>query len=226
MKNLTLALMLFLNVSFVTFSQSISNRPISPDSIAQKTFSEGQLMGIADMIAYVDEFVCAKTGEQDVVLAYSEFFQGWQNTMTSAGSSVEIYTDYCIPFNSKMDFLGALDSITFEAFFYLDDYINGLRWNDTLLVDINLAHVELRSIGLFSIYMKRLGEGDWRFNQLYEAVDAVGDFPPSIISIFNIPKNNFDFSQYKDRLLAVVVILTSTTVKQLYDAYMEKESHQ
>lgn len=225
MKTIALTLLLFVNVSVVSFSQTISSIRLSPDSVSREMFTDGQLAGIADMIAYVDEFVCKKTGVQNAVEAYPIFFNSWYDTVAKNNGSVEQYRQFCIPLNDKMDFLQALDSLTFLAFFRKDDLIPKLRWDDTLLVAVNLEHIEFNPYGLYGEYLEKLGESDERYKSLYETITVSGDLP-LVFSIFNNPGRKFDVSKYDGRLLATVVILNSRTVIQLYEAYLEKESRQ
>ena len=183
MKNIILFVLAAMWV-FQSCTQSAAD--LEADNSAQQFFSNQELRGIEAMIGFVDKKVTEQTGIADVNRAYHNYFEGLQVYIKDGKMFPALVSD-----SLRSGFLGNLNREAFSAIWQMTDE-RGLTF---------------RNKSSYLAYLEQTAATDEKYNMLHESITIAGDMGPAIVAWFPMHHNEFDFTIFKDRLLAVAFIL-------------------
>lgn len=201
MKNIKLAL-LFIAV-FTLFSCQ-SKFDLKSDKHLTEVFTENEVSEIKKMIHYVDDRVIEITDNKDIEQAYHQLFDKIDQTMQDSSK-------FLVPFEEeqKYEFLENLDTKVFNEFWYMGIHLRRTVYKDSIYEDIdNYKYLDLTHRGRYSDYLEKIGENDAYYQSVKETLDIAAGLAPSIVASFLKMHNEFDFTIPKNRLWAVVFILS------------------
>jgi hypothetical protein len=108
----------------------------------------------------------------------------------------------------KFKFLETLDEEAFSAIWRMDENVGKVRYMDTILTDLHgFKWLELNYQAKYLIYLKEIGKSDNWYAGLYTSIEIAGDISPSFSTWFPMHHQEFDFTLFKNRLWAAVLLL-------------------
>jgi len=108
----------------------------------------------------------------------------------------------------KFKFLETLDEEAFAAIWRMADYLKMVKYKDTILTDLHgFKSLKLNTQGKYMIYLKETGKSDNWYAELHKSIDIAGDISPSFFTWFPMHQKEFDFTLFKNRLWAAVLLL-------------------
>jgi hypothetical protein len=171
---------------------------IVPDEIAKEIFSPDELKGIEKMITYVDRQVSEITNETDINESYHTYFNELSFDVFPA----------LVKDTAKFKFLETIDEEAFSTIWRMDDHKRMVKTKDTVLTDLHgFKSLELNYNGKYLNYLKEIGKTDKRYAEIYESIEIAGDLSPSAVAWFRDHHQELDFTLFKDRLWATVLLL-------------------
>lgn len=171
---------------------------IVPDEVAKEIFSPAELKGIEEMIAYVDRQVSEVTKKTDINESYHSYFNGLESAVFPA----------LVKDTAKFKFLGTIDEEAFSTIWRMDDHTEMVKTKDTVLTDLHgYQLLELNYNGKYLNYLKEIGKTDKHYADIYKSIEIAGDLSPSAFAWFREHHQELDFTRFKDRLWATVILL-------------------
>ncbi len=187
---------------------------LKSDKLLTETFNKKEIKGLESMVNYVDLMVLERTNETEINKAYHHFFD--QSSRTLKDSS-----KFLVPFNEneKYEFLENMDTSVYNAIWEMGT-TKGARYKGTWYGDLeNFKNLELRSVGGYMEYLKKLGQTDEFYKTLHKNITMAGGMPASTAIWFSENHNNFDFNIPKNRLWAAIYILR---IEEPFEMKMER----
>lgn len=192
-----------------------SSFDLKSDKHLNNVFSDNELKEIEKMINYVDDRVIEITGNKDIEQAYHQLLDKIDQTMQDSGQ-------FFLPFEDeeKYLFVESIDTTVFNEFWYMNNHIRSAIYKDSIYKDLdNFKTLNLRHIGRYSDYLKKIGKDDAYYQSLRENLNKAGGLSPTIVASFLKMHNEFDFAIPKNRLWATVFILS---IEEPFDNKMER----
>lgn len=192
---------------------------LQSDKDLNEVFTENEVREIEKMIDYVDDRVVDITGNKDIEQAYHQLLDKIDQTMQDSAQ-------FFVPFEDeeKYQFLEGLDTTVFNEFWYMNNHIRSAIYKDSIYKDLdNFKTLNLRHIGRYSDYLKKIGKDDAYYQSLRENLNKAGGLSPTIVASFLKMHNEFDFAIPKNRLWATVFILS---IEEHLDKKMERYLNQ
>ena len=171
---------------------------IVPDEIAKEIFSPAELKGIEEMIIYVDRQVSEITKETEINKSYHAYFNELSFDVFPA----------LVKDTAKFKFLETIDEEAFSTIWRMDHHTEMVKTKDTVLTDLHgYQSLELNPLGKYLNYLKELGKTDKHYSEIYKSIEIAGDLSPSTVAWFREHHQELDFTRFKDRLWATVILL-------------------
>jgi hypothetical protein len=150
------------------------------------------------MITYVDRQVSEITNETDINKSYHTYFNELSFDVFPA----------LVKDTAKFKFLETIDEEAFSTIWRMDDHKRMVKTKDTVLTDLHgFKSLELNYNGKYLNYLKEIGKTDKRYAEIYESIEIAGDLSPSAVAWFRDHHQELDFTLFKDRLWATVLLL-------------------
>lgn len=200
MKKITIPI---LAVLVILQSCTPTNRKLVADETAKKIFNTTELKGIEKTINFVDSIILDNTNAADINQSYHAYFDKLKPYILEGKFYPSLVKD-----SIKFKFLETLNEEAFAAIWRIDDNIRKVRYKDTILTDLHgFKWLELNSQGKYLIYLKEIGKSDNWYAGLYKSIEIAGDISPSFSTWFPMHHQEFDFTLFKNRLWAAVLLL-------------------
>ncbi|TCO04425.1 hypothetical protein [Natronoflexus pectinivorans] len=194
--------MLLKNILFITcFGLLVSfnmKYNLETDKILVETFNDEELNDIIKLIDYVDKLVKAETKSDDVKTAYPLYFEKLKINMFEG--------NYIVPINreTKCSIFERINENTFDEFWYLQC----ANMNKISSMETSRTELSININGKYVDYIRKIGEADPLFQDLYEFIMSTGHILSASMMIFLASNEGVDFNLIKNRLLAVVCIFS------------------
>jgi hypothetical protein len=173
------------------------------DETAKEIFSATELEEIKKVIFYVDSTVLDITSAEDINRAYHIYFDTLLSKMKNGEDIIGLVKD-----TVKYKFLENLNKESFEAVWRMSEKARMVKYKDTLLSDLKgYKTLEINMIGKYLDYLNSTGKTDSVYAQIVNSIQIAGDIPPSTFGWFLTNHDDFDFTNFKNRLWATVFLL-------------------
>lgn len=187
-------------LTILSFYQSNSKEnQLDVDENGKFVFTQSELQGILKMIQLVDETITHKTGIPEIEKAYHYYFEELKG-LALCGKVFPVFITDSIKFR----FLKDMNKDSFDAIWKFYDVIPSEREH---LSSQTKTILGLNLQGNFIKYLEKTGESDLRFKDFLDIIQAAGDISPSLIVWVPVHHEEFDFSLFKTRLWATVLLL-------------------
>lgn len=200
MKKLTIPI---LAVLAILQSCTPTSKNLVADETAKKIFNTTELKGIEKTISFVDSIILDNTNATDINQGYHAYFDKLKPYILEGKIYPALVKD-----TVKFKFLETLDEEAFAAIWRMDENVGKVRYKDTILTDLHgFKWLELNYQAKYLIYLKEIGESDNWYAGLYKSIEITGDISPSFSTWFPMHHQDFDFTLFKNRLWAAVLLL-------------------
>lgn len=200
-------------IKIILFAVIIGNQLNAQESFkdkqVRKYFSEDEIPVLESIIAFVDSSIT--NDNNNIRTAYLKFF----NSLDSA------YTFYHITSkNEDKSFFFSLNQDQKERFLFNlpSDVFNKIwtvqiprivKTRDTTLYNPeNFWSFSLNNNGDYLNLLKALGRKDRYYKEISKAIETCGDLCPTIAAGMLTKINNFNFSDFNDRLWIAIFLIT------------------
>ena len=184
-------------------SYTPANGKLVADETAKKIFNTTELKGIDKMISFVDSIILDNTNATDINQGYHAYFDKLKPYILEGKFYPSLVKD-----SIKFKFLETLDEEAFAAIWRLDENVGKVRYKDTILTDLHgFKWLELNYQAKYLIYLKEIGKSDNWYAELFKSIEIAGDISPSFSTWFPMHHQEFDFTLFKNRLWAAVLLL-------------------
>lgn len=206
-------LLFLLIVAFTLFSCQ-SGIDLKSDKHLAEVFTDNELKEIEKMISYVDDRVVEQTDNRDINEAYHQFLDEMDQSLNKLGL-FEPFED-----EEKFLFFESIDSIVFNDIWYIGNHLRYAKYKDSIYHNLdNYKYMGLRISGRYINYLEKIGKNDEYYKFVKEDIVMAGGISPSSVARFLWKHNEFDFTIPKNRLWAVVFILS---IEESHDKKMER----
>ena len=217
MKNLTIPI---LAVLAIMQSCTPTSKNLVADETAKKIFNTTELKGIEKTISFVDSIILDNTNATDINQGYHAYFDKLKPYILEGKIYPALVKD-----TVKFKFLETLDEEAFAAIWRMADYLKMVKYNDTILTDLHgFKSLTLNNQGKYMIYLKETGKSDNWYAELYKSMEIAGDISPSFSTWFPMHHQDFDFTLFKNRLWAAVLLLRmGDTFDESVERYLKEK---
>jgi hypothetical protein len=190
--------------AFVSLQISTAkNKKLKPDETAKEVFTSAELKGIVKMIHYVDEIIIEKTNIKDINQAYHAYFEQLRPYIEKGEMYPALEKD-----TVKFKFLESLDKEAFDAVWKMSNSVRRIKYKDIDLKNLDgFKTLKLNIDGSFMDYLARIGESDKKYKDTNKVIEISGDIGASHVIYFPANHSEYDFTTFKDRLWATVILL-------------------
>ncbi len=219
MKNIIISIFAVL-ISIQCFAQSSEKLII--DETAKTIFTATELKGIGEMIRYVDDAVSNSVDATDINQAYHAFFDQLGEFVKKGEIYPSLFKD-----SIKFEYLETIDKTAFDAIWRIDDSVRKIRYKDSILTDVHgFKILEINIQGKYLNYLKAIGKTDSYYESVYNTFEIAGDMPIATHAWFPMHHKEFDFSLFKDRLWATVLLLRfGDPIEEKVERYLKEKNN-
>lgn len=189
----------------LAIQQSFGQRSekLKVDKTAKMIFTSTELIGIKEMIKFVDVVVSDSTDIEDINQAYHSYFDNYKSYIEAGTFYPALLKD-----SVKFEYLETTDKAAFDAIWRIDDSVRKIRFRTLALDSVTgIKTLELNCLSKYLKYLEETGKADSQYARIFETIEIAGDISPSIATWFPMHHEEFDFSLFKDRLWASVFLL-------------------